>query len=192
MQLWCWPVARSFDVFFDLHPNKRLSKQWWGWWVETPSRPLWRQRNETHYHLTSVTLQRQMIWISQWNRHLWNVILVTAIVVVVTVISIVVIATVIFKSTLLAKFMGPRWVPYGADRTQVGPMLAPWNLLSGNAHKIHYGHMVLWVSWRLHCLFKRLYWLVITFILALKTVSCHNANFVVTVGTEGCVRFQTK
>ena len=23
------PVTRSFDVFFDLHPNKRLSKQWW-------------------------------------------------------------------------------------------------------------------------------------------------------------------
>ena len=22
------PVTRSFDVFFDLHPNKRLSKQW--------------------------------------------------------------------------------------------------------------------------------------------------------------------
>ena len=25
------PVARSFDVFFDLRINKRLSKQWWGW-----------------------------------------------------------------------------------------------------------------------------------------------------------------
>ena len=36
------PVTRSFDVFFDLFPNKRLSKQWWGWWFETPSRPLWR------------------------------------------------------------------------------------------------------------------------------------------------------
>ena len=30
------PVTRSFDVFFDLHPNKQLSKQWWGWWFETP------------------------------------------------------------------------------------------------------------------------------------------------------------
>ena len=39
------PVTRSFDVFFDLHPNKRLSKQWWGWWFETPSCPLWRHRN---------------------------------------------------------------------------------------------------------------------------------------------------
>ena len=30
------PVTRSFDVFFDLRLNKRLSKQGWGWWVETP------------------------------------------------------------------------------------------------------------------------------------------------------------
>ena len=39
------PVTRSFDVFFDLHPNKRLSKQSWGWWFETRSHPLWRQCN---------------------------------------------------------------------------------------------------------------------------------------------------
>ena len=39
------PVTRSFDVFFDLHPNKWLSKQWWGWWFETQSCPLWRHRN---------------------------------------------------------------------------------------------------------------------------------------------------
>ena len=35
------PVTRSCDVFFDLRPNKRLSKQWWGWWFETPSGPSW-------------------------------------------------------------------------------------------------------------------------------------------------------
>ena len=35
----------GFDVFFDLHLNKRLSKQSRGWWFETPSRSLWRQRN---------------------------------------------------------------------------------------------------------------------------------------------------
>ena len=29
------PVTRSFDVYFDLRPNKRLSKQSWGWWFET-------------------------------------------------------------------------------------------------------------------------------------------------------------
>ena len=32
---------------------------------------------------------------------------------------------------LIARFMGPTWGPPGADRTQVGPMLAPWTLLSG-------------------------------------------------------------
>ena len=40
------PVKRTFDVFFDLHLNKRLSKQWWGWWFETLSCPLWRHRHE--------------------------------------------------------------------------------------------------------------------------------------------------
>ena len=36
------PVTRSSDVFFDL----RLSKQSWGWGFETPSRSLWRHRND--------------------------------------------------------------------------------------------------------------------------------------------------
>ena len=40
------PVMWSFDVFFDLRLNKRLSKQSWGWWFETPSRPLWRHCND--------------------------------------------------------------------------------------------------------------------------------------------------
>ena len=39
------PVTRSFDVFFDLRLNKRLSKQPWGWWFETTSWSLWRHRN---------------------------------------------------------------------------------------------------------------------------------------------------
>ena len=40
------PVTRNFDVYFDMHPNNRLSKQSWGWWFETQSRPLWRHRND--------------------------------------------------------------------------------------------------------------------------------------------------
>ena len=39
------PVTRSFDIFFDRSLNKRLSKQSWGWWFETPPRPLWRHCN---------------------------------------------------------------------------------------------------------------------------------------------------
>ena len=33
--------------------------------------------------------------------------------------------------TLIARFMGPTWGPDVADRTQVGPTLAPWTLLFG-------------------------------------------------------------
>ena len=41
------PVTRSFNVFFDLRLNRRLSKQPWGWWFETPVWSLWRHRNDT-------------------------------------------------------------------------------------------------------------------------------------------------
>ena len=40
------PVTQSFGVFFDLRLNKRLRKQWWGWWFETPPRQLWCHCNE--------------------------------------------------------------------------------------------------------------------------------------------------
>ena len=33
--------------------------------------------------------------------------------------------------SLIARFMGPTWVPSGAGRTQMGPTMAPWFLLSG-------------------------------------------------------------
>ena len=39
------PVTRSFDVFFDLRLNKRLSKQPWDWGFDTPVWSLWRHRN---------------------------------------------------------------------------------------------------------------------------------------------------
>ena len=44
------PVTRSFDVFFDLRPNKRLSKQGRGWCFETPSGPLWRHCNDDKFY----------------------------------------------------------------------------------------------------------------------------------------------
>ena len=50
------PVTRSFGVFFDLHPNKRLSKQWWGWWFETPSCPLWRHHDGLNHQHDSTSL----------------------------------------------------------------------------------------------------------------------------------------
>ena len=36
------PVTRSFHIFFDQDMNDRLSEQSWSWWLEAPSRPLWR------------------------------------------------------------------------------------------------------------------------------------------------------
>ena len=47
------PGTRSFDVFFDLRLNRRLSKQSWGWWFEMLSRPLWCHCN---------AMQRQQTW----------------------------------------------------------------------------------------------------------------------------------
>ena len=61
------PVTRSFDVYFDLRPNKGLSKQLWGWWFETQSCPLWRHRNGINWffyewyrqkHLTTACLRQ--------------------------------------------------------------------------------------------------------------------------------------
>ena len=46
------PVTRSFDVFFDLRLNKRLSNQSWGGWFETPLCSLWRHCN----------VQRNLVW----------------------------------------------------------------------------------------------------------------------------------
>ena len=48
-------------------------------------------------------------------------------------------------SALIARFMGTTWGPSGSDRTQVGPMLGPWTLLSGRLP-------VLWLlmTWWLH------------------------------------------
>ena len=64
---WKRPVTRSFNVFFDLCLNKRLSKQSWGWWFEMQSRPLWRHRK---HHDTII----QTLWLACiyrfwfWNR----------------------------------------------------------------------------------------------------------------------------
>ena len=48
------PVTRTFDAFFDLRMNKRLSKQPRCQWFETPSRSLWRYCNMVfHTGMTS-------------------------------------------------------------------------------------------------------------------------------------------
>ena len=55
------PVTRGFYVFFDLCPQKRLSKQSWGWWFETPSGPLWRHSNAKRYRSVTIASTK---WLS--------------------------------------------------------------------------------------------------------------------------------
>ena len=75
-------VTRSFDVFFDLRPNKRLSKHSWGWWFETPSHPLWRHRN-FYIHPWEVLIgiflgiprtikYRNTLYAMSWNIYFWS------------------------------------------------------------------------------------------------------------------------
>ena len=71
------PVTWSWDVFFDLRLNERLSKQPWGWWVDAPSRPLWRHCNDvlfirSHYHEwldSRFTMKRTYRSPCTWNWH---------------------------------------------------------------------------------------------------------------------------
>ena len=48
------------------------------------------------------------------------------------------------KQSYRARFMGPTWGPSGAVRSQVGPMLAPWTLLSGMNRSPHLYHYFIW------------------------------------------------
>ena len=45
-----WHGALLFSLICALH--KRLSKQSWGWWFETPSRSLWRYFNELQFDIS--------------------------------------------------------------------------------------------------------------------------------------------
>ena len=50
------PVTRSLNVFFDLHLNKLVSKQSWGWWFETTLPLLWCHCNFKSTGNSSVSL----------------------------------------------------------------------------------------------------------------------------------------
>ena len=67
------PVTRTFDVFFDLRLNKRLSKQPWGWWFETPSWSLWSQSRGVSTEvgknvviITSFYVKMVTMWNTSW------------------------------------------------------------------------------------------------------------------------------
>ena len=54
-----WRGALMFSLICAL--NKGLSKQWWGWWFETPSRPLRRHCNELFFRLLAPSRGRQVV-----------------------------------------------------------------------------------------------------------------------------------
>ena len=54
-------------------------------------------------------------------------------------------------TTLIARFMGPTWGPSGANRTQLGPMLAPCTLLSGKFYPLTWKWLAEEIPWN-HCL----------------------------------------
>ena len=64
------PVTRSFDVFCDLRLSKRLSKQSWGCWFVTPSRPLWRHCNETVALIHVIMIEDKL---TSWRLSICNV-----------------------------------------------------------------------------------------------------------------------
>ena len=70
--------------------------------------------------------------------------------------------------------MGPTWGPSGADRTQVGPMLAPWTLLSGDVCVCHPALMseLIWEVW---CIYINIY-------MSVNWIIIGSGNGLVTVG----------
>ena len=67
----CWPFVRGIFYrspensptkandaelwSFHMCLNRRLNKQSWGWWVETPSRSLWRHRNVQRHIMLQIS-----------------------------------------------------------------------------------------------------------------------------------------
>ena len=136
------PVTRSFDIYFDLPLNKKLSKQSWGWWLEKLSLLLWRHRNDTHRdtrihvymtNFANVCGVEGTDILTAPACHYFSE------------------AAEYKKITQRARFVGPTWGPSGSCRPQVGPMLAPWTLLSGKPLTNHYWlahHLILrFISW---------------------------------------------
>ena len=61
------PVTLSFGVFFDLWPNKRLSKQPWGWWFDTPSGSIWCHSNDNLIHDFHISLCWKVFSLQQFR-----------------------------------------------------------------------------------------------------------------------------
>ena len=61
-------MMRSFDTLFDLHLNKRLSKQSRHQWFEMPSHPLWHHCNDAQQAMSHYSSQW---WVSYISSPCW-------------------------------------------------------------------------------------------------------------------------
>ena len=93
---------------FKLNPNSSLSENAWKLLDKseaTKFSAVWPKVNQAPYEF-ALQIWDQCDWRGNWSSN----------------------------KILIARFMGPIWGPSGAERTQVGPMLAPWTLLSGDGN----------------------------------------------------------
>ena len=60
-----WRGALMFSLVCAL--NKRLSKHSWGWWFETPSRPLW-----SHCNAMSIIYVKCSVSLFHWDEHIYS------------------------------------------------------------------------------------------------------------------------
>ena len=82
------------------------------WYIESP----WFAISTPYLtYQSSSSVQENWVVVEEDNNHIeWNVVEVCC------------------CTPLIARIMGPTWGPPGSCRPQMGPMLAPWTLLSGS------------------------------------------------------------
>ena len=80
------------------------------------------------------------------------------------------------KGSLIARFLGPTWGPSGTDRTQVGPMLAPWTLLAG----VSFGEFQAW------CILYVDYFFTLSMFQLQYYISINNRDIIETLATISC------
>ena len=114
----------------------------------------WKMRQSRRFHRISVVGSKDICWMSPWSmqfrcdgevslssaallRHGLQYSTLCYMHIADVPVTATIITTLILESmryilipTLIARSMGPKWATSGADRTQVGPMLVPWTLLS--------------------------------------------------------------
>ena len=66
------PVTRSFEVFFDLRLNKRLSNQSRRRWFETPLRSLWGHMSAPNVVILIITLYEQSYKVKSGIAIIWD------------------------------------------------------------------------------------------------------------------------